>query len=143
MDGKKRYNVHGFTALSGLLEHASVLEENVSAAVPPAESRSSASSEVHALLMDVQEKLNRVMEMLGGGIQNHRPQSRAYTTSHSTSNEDAVDGVYDGRGSMVTDDGTRHRIPPAYVDKAFLQEGDLMQFTVGEGGMKKFKKMRS
>jgi hypothetical protein len=143
MDGKKRYNVHGFTALSGLLEHASVLEENVSAAVPPAESRSNASSEVHALLMDVQEKLNRVMEMLGGGIQPQRVHTRTQYSTRNASDEDAVDGVYDGRGSMVTDDGTRHRIPPAYVDKAFLQEGDLMQFTVGEGGMKKFKKMRS
>lgn len=143
MDDKKRYNVHGFTALSGLLEHAAVLEELSGAAVPPTESRSDASSEVQALLMDVQSKLSRVMEMLGGSIQPQRAQNRAYQASRNTSDEEAVDGVYDGRGSMVTDDGTRHRIPPAYATKAFLQEGDLMQFTIGDGGMKKFKKMRS
>jgi len=148
MDDNKRYNVHGFTALSGLLEHVAVLQESDSAAVPPEHRRDNrpASSELHHLLFDIQHKLGRVVELLAGSHERPVAVPRAMENHERNIYEPAggapVDGVYDGEGNMVADDGSRHRIPPQYVKKALLQEGDLMQFTT-EGTMKKFKKMRN
>lgn len=153
MDDSKRYNVHGFAALSGLLEHVSVLQESDTMAVPPQSDRraDAGSSELQSLLHDIQSKLGRVVELLGGN--QARKEQGMQETSHGAKKQERsifepaggvpVDGVYDGQGNMVADDGTRYRIPPAYVQKAFLQEGDLMQCAPSIGGMKKFKKMRN
>lgn len=148
MEHEKRYNVQGFTALSGLLEHVNVLEETAMPGAPAAPASKPGSSEVHSLLLDIQSKLGRVVELLGGGRVAHldhrldtakKPSRSIYTPSSGV----PVDGVYDGQGNMVADDGTRYRIPSGYVAKAYLQEGDLMQVTVDAGGMKKFKKIYS
>lgn len=141
MEGPKRYKTDGFSALSGLLEHSAVLQDNGALDMPHG-SVGSSPNEVHALLEDIHAKLGRVMELLGAGMPQYRPAQKHSYAPVDTNGGHPVDGVYDGQGNMVSDDGTLYRVPPAYAIKAGLREGDLMQVSNGSHGFNKFKKMR-
>lgn len=150
MADQKRYNAHGFSALSGMLEHATVLQDGLGVAGSSGVEAKEPPSEVRALLTDIQTKLMRVMELLGGGhnmfgthSQTPARQPVRFNARNSASLQmgEAIDGVYDGQGNMVSDDGTRYKVPPAYAAKLGLQEGDLLQVMNGPNGMRKFKRI--
>ncbi len=134
MGDQKRFKSQGFAALSGMLSHPNFLE---GAAAVGSSTEAHGASELQSLLLDIQEKLARVVSLLGGGARESSRGVPALVMGQS------IDGVYDGQGNMVADDGVRYKVPGAYALKAGLREGDMLSFVVLPNGMKKYKKIRN